>query len=58
LIDDNLHLQLLLAKAYLGYQVLNANEKIVDINKAWSSLLGWSKDNIVGTSFQDLIPIE
>lgn len=58
LIDDNFHLQSLLAKAPLGYQVLDTNGKIMDINKTWTSLLGYSKDSVVGTSFQDLIPIE
>lgn len=58
LIDDNFHLQSLLAKAPLGYQVLDTNGKIMDINKTWTSLFGYSKDSVVGTSFQDLIPIE
>lgn len=39
----------------LGYQSLNADGRILDVNPAWLKILGYERDNVVGRWFGDLL---
>ena len=47
--------QLLFNKAPLGYQSLDANGFFIDINQQWLDSLGYSRDEVIGRWFGDLL---
>ena len=45
-------------EAPLGYQLLDKESKILDVNKAWCGLLGYKKEEVLGTDSRLLLPSE
>jgi len=50
--------KLFFEKAPLGYQSLNINGYILNINEKWSSLLGYTKKEVIGKRFGDFLQEE
>ena len=48
--------QLLFSKAPLGYQSLDINGNFIEVNQQWSETLGYSRSEVLGTWFGDLLP--
>ena len=49
------HFRSLFEGAPLGYQSLDANGNLAEINIAWSELLGYSKEEVLGRSFSEFV---
>ncbi|MHB1454415.1 MAG: PAS domain S-box protein [Saccharofermentanales bacterium] len=47
--------KLLFDKAPLGYQSLDCDGKILDVNQQWCDLLGYSREEVVGKWFGDFL---
>ena len=55
LIESNLRFQTLFEKAPLGYQSLDINGNIREINQTWAKLLGYNKSEVIGKYFGDFL---
>ena len=53
--ESNLRFQTLFEKAPLGYQSLDVNGNIREINQTWTNLLGYNKSEVIGRSFGDFL---
>ncbi|MGA9347586.1 MAG: PAS domain S-box protein, partial [Anaerolineae bacterium] len=42
-------------RAPLGYQSLDAEGRLIDVNQAWLDLLGYSRDQVIGHWFSDFL---
>ncbi|MCF7955284.1 MAG: PAS domain S-box protein [Phycisphaerae bacterium] len=49
------HFRLLYDRSPLGYQSLDADGNIIEVNPAWLSLLGYEKEEVIGRSFADFL---
>lgn len=58
LIESETRFRHLFEDAPLGYQSLDADGNIIDINKAWSDVLGYEPEEIIGKWFGDLLTPE
>ncbi len=47
--------RLLYENAPLGYQSLDKDGRIIELNKTWLEMLGYSKDKVIGKPFSDFI---
>jgi len=47
--------QLLFDKAPLGYQSLDSDGHFIEVNQQWCDLLGYSRDEVIGTWFGDFL---
>ena len=47
--------QLLFEKAPLGYQSLDFDGHFIEVNQQWCDLLGYSRDEVIGTWFGDFL---
>jgi PAS domain S-box-containing protein len=45
----------LFEKAPIAYQSLNIDGKFIEINQAWLDMFGYSRDEVIGYSFQDFL---
>ena len=39
----------------LPYQSLDAHGRIIDVNRAWTDALGYTRDEVVGRTFADFL---
>jgi diguanylate cyclase (GGDEF)-like protein/PAS domain S-box-containing protein/putative nucleotidyltransferase with HDIG domain len=58
LIESNLRFQTLFEKAPLGYQSLDVNGNIREINQTWTTLLGYKKEDVIGKWFGSFLTPE
>ncbi|RKY05878.1 MAG: hypothetical protein DRP66_09950, partial [Planctomycetota bacterium] len=49
------HFRLLYERSPLGYQSLDADGNLIEVNPAWLSLLGYDKEEVIGRSFADFL---
>lgn len=56
LITSEQRFKLLFNKAPLGYQSLDANGRIIDVNDTWCKILGYKRDEVIGKCFAFLLP--
>jgi hypothetical protein len=47
--------RLLYERSPLGYQSLDANGHLIEVNPAWISLLGYEKEEVIGRSFAEFM---
>ena len=47
--------RLLYEDAPLGYQSLDKDGRVIELNKTWLEMLGYSKDKVIGKPFSDFI---
>ena len=47
--------RLLYEEAPLGYQALDESGRLLEVNKAWLDLLGYSREEVIGRSFGDFL---
>ena len=47
--------RLLYEKTPLGYQSLDKNGRIIEVNQAWLTTLGYSREEVIGKSFGDFL---
>lgn len=47
--------RLLYEKAPVGYQSLDARGHLVEVNQAWLDLMGYSREEVLGTPFEDYL---
>ncbi len=50
--------QALFERAPLGYQSLDAEGRLVEVNEAWLAILGYTREEIMGAWFGDFLPPE
>jgi len=50
------HFRLLYENAPLGYQSLDIEGRLIEVNQAWLDLLGYSHEEVLGRSFGDFLP--
>ena len=55
--DSEERFKMLFEKAPLGYQSLDINGNIIDVNQKWCELLGYSKEEVIGKCFADFISL-
>lgn len=55
LIKSELKFRALYNNAPLSYQSLNEDGSFLDVNPCWLSTLGYERDEIIGTSYEDLL---
>lgn len=53
--ERELSFRLLYERAPLAYQSLDAEGRLLDVNDAWLALLGYSRDEVVGRSFSEIL---
>ncbi len=58
LIDSEEKFRLLYERAPLGYQSLDENGHVLEVNKAWLDTLGYTRDEVIGKSFGDFLNTE
>ena len=58
LIDQEENYRLLYENAPLGYQSLDEEGNIIEVNKAWLDILGYKKEDVIGKNFADFLPKE
>ena len=47
--------QLLFEEAPIGYQSLDSNRRILLVNERWTKMLGYSKEEVIGKDFNDIV---
>jgi len=47
--------QALYEKARIGYQSLDENGNLIEVNPAWLNILGYSREEVIGKSFSEFI---
>jgi two-component system, cell cycle sensor histidine kinase and response regulator CckA len=52
LADSELRIRTLFSESPLPYQTLDKGAKILEVNSAWLHLMGYSKDEVIGKSFE------
>nr|WP_320016233.1 PAS domain S-box protein [uncultured Desulfobacter sp.] len=55
LVQENKYLRELYDRSPLGYQSLDENGCIVETNKAWLDLLGYSREEVIGQNFGNFL---
>ncbi|MFY9153042.1 MAG: PAS domain S-box protein [Prolixibacteraceae bacterium] len=50
--------KLLFEKAPIGYQSINESGVLIDINETWTEILGYSKNEVIGTNFSNYLTSE
>lgn len=55
LLESNRRLQTLFENAPLGYQSLDINGNLREINQTWAQLLGYDKEEVIGKWFGDFL---
>ncbi len=58
LIESEERFRLLFERAPLGYQSLDENGNVLEVNKAWLDTLGYTRDEVIGKSFSDFLSTE
>ncbi len=58
LLESEKRFRLLYEHAPLGYQSLDSQGRFIDVNPAWLDMFGYSKNEIIGKWFVDLLPPE
>ena len=53
--SENAHLRRLYDKAPLSYQSLDKNGCIIEVNRAWLDILGYSREEVIGKNFSDFL---
>ncbi|MBF0469511.1 MAG: PAS domain S-box protein, partial [Desulfamplus sp.] len=53
--DSKKQFQLLYERAPMSYQSLDQNGNFIEVNKAWSDILGYSRQEVIGRSFGDFL---
>jgi two-component system, cell cycle sensor histidine kinase and response regulator CckA len=53
--DSEKKFRLLYEKAPVGYQSLDEWGHLVEVNQAWLDLMGYSREEVIGTSFEDYL---
>ncbi len=56
--DSEERFKLLFEKAPLGYQSLDVDGNIIEVNQQWCELLGYTKDEVIGRWFGDFLSLE
>ena len=51
------HFKLLYQQAPLGYQSLDAEGLLLEVNQAWLDLLGYSREEVLGKSFAEFLTL-
>lgn len=51
LLESNLRFQNIFEKAPLGYQSLDANGNLLEVNQTWANMLGYEKSEVIGKPF-------
>jgi PAS domain S-box-containing protein len=55
LLESQARFQLLYERAPLGYQSLDENGNFIEVNPAWLDILGYSREEVIGKSFSELL---
>ncbi|MDJ0622352.1 MAG: PAS domain S-box protein [Desulfocapsaceae bacterium] len=58
LLESEVKYRALFEKAPIGYQSLNEQGRIIEVNQAWIDMLGYTHAEVVGRSFGDFLPPE
>ncbi|NLY02547.1 MAG: PAS domain S-box protein, partial [Rhodopirellula sp.] len=51
------HFATLYEEAPLGYQSLDAQGRVLQVNRTWLELLGYARDEVIGRSFADFLTV-
>ncbi|RCX32723.1 HD domain-containing phosphohydrolase [Thioalbus denitrificans] len=54
--ESEAHFRALYENAPLGYQSLDAQGRILDVNRAWQETLGYERGEVIGRWFGELLP--
>ncbi len=55
LVQENRYLRELFERSPLGYQSLDENGCLLEMNKAWLDILGYSKEEVIGQNFGNFL---
>ncbi|MBU0996568.1 MAG: PAS domain S-box protein [Firmicutes bacterium] len=58
LVEDEQRFRNLFEKAPFGYQSLDSSGKFLDVNQKWCDIIGYSKNEVIGMKFTDLLTME
>lgn len=56
MVSEN-HFATLYEEAPLGYQSLDAEGRVLQVNRTWLELLGYARDEVIGRSFADFLTV-
>jgi len=56
LVQNEARYRLLYEQAPLGYQSLDENGCVIDVNQAWLDMLGYRREEVIGRPFIDFLP--
>lgn len=53
--ESETRFKILFEKAPLSYQILDANECLIEVNQTWLSTMGYSRSEVIGHSFGEFV---
>jgi len=56
--ESQARFQLLYERAPLGYQSLDEDGNIIEVNPAWLDILGYSREEVIGKSFSEFLHLD